>query len=138
MKLGQLLEDERTLRLAVLNACEGARVSREDPFAGVAASLVKNQIPAVVALQLEITDQAAILFAGGLYSALARGMSVDSALASARKAIWADYNDIEWGTPVLFMRVPDGRIFDVQLADVDLMEPDDAADAGLEIALEPG
>jgi len=111
--LGQLMGDERTLQLAVLNACEGARSSAEDAFAGVATSLVKSEIPSVIAMQFEITDDAAILFAGGFYSALARGAPVDAALAAARKAIWANYNDIEWGTPVLFMRVPDGRIFDV-------------------------
>ena len=111
--LGQLMADEVTLQLAVLNACEGARTGADDPFAGVAASLVKSEIPSVIAMQFEITDDAAILFAGGFYSALARGAPVDAALAAARKAIWANYNDIEWGTPVLFMRVPNGRIFDV-------------------------
>jgi hypothetical protein len=138
MKLGQLLADERTLRLAVLNACEGARTNREDPFAGVAASLVRNEIPSVVAMQFEITDEAAILFAGGLYAALARGSPVDAALASARKAIWADYNDIEWGTPVLFMRVPDGRIFDVR---VDVAQRADVAEldeAPLDVRLRAG
>jgi hypothetical protein len=114
MKLGQILQDERTLRLAVLNACEGARTDREDPFAGVAASLVRNEIPSVIAMQFEITDDAAIVFAEGFYSALARGAPVDAALASARKAIWADSNDVEWGTPVLFMRIPDGRVFDIR------------------------
>ena len=111
--LGQLMADELSLQLAVLNACEGARTGAEDPFAGVAASLVKSEIPSVIAMQFEITDDAAILFAGGFYSALARGAPVDAALAAARKAIWANYNDIEWGTPVLFMRVPDGKIFEV-------------------------
>ena len=115
MTLGHILQDERTLQLAVLNACEGARTSTKDPFAGVAASLVKSEIPSVVAMQFEITDSAAIVFAEGFYSALARGSPVDAALSSARKAIWAESNDVEWGTPVLFMRVPDGRVFDVRL-----------------------
>jgi hypothetical protein len=136
MKLGQLLADERTLRLAVLNACEGARADREDPFAGVAASLVKNEIPSVVAMQFEITDEAAIVFAGGLYGALARGSPVDAALASARKAIWADYNDIEWGTPVLFMRVPDGRIFDVDVTSAPIAElVDESEQRALDVGL---
>jgi hypothetical protein len=39
---------------------------------------------------------------------------VDASLAAARLAIFAENSDdIEWGTPVLFMRVADGRIFDV-------------------------
>jgi tetratricopeptide (TPR) repeat protein len=137
MKLGQLLADERTLRLAVLNACEGARTNREDPFAGVAASLVKNEIPSVVAMQFEITDKAAILFAGGLYAAVARGSPVDAALASARKAIWADYNDIEWGTPVLFMRIDDGRIFDVRADSLNLIREDNLDQPTLHAELVP-
>ncbi len=38
--LGMQLHDHRSLRLAVLNACEGARSSRKDPFSGVAQSLL--------------------------------------------------------------------------------------------------
>jgi hypothetical protein len=112
-QLGTMLADETTLRLAVLNSCEGARTSSDDPFAGTAASLVHREIPAVVAMQFEITDRAAVVFGGEFYAALADGYPVDSALAEARKAIFADQNDVEWGTPVLFMRVADGRIFDV-------------------------
>jgi CHAT domain-containing protein len=112
-ELATLLADETSLRLAVLNACEGARSSVSDPFSGVASSLVRREIPAVIAMQLEITDRAAITFASELYSALADGYAVDAALAEARKAIYADRNDVEWATPVLFMRVPDGRIFDI-------------------------
>jgi hypothetical protein len=112
-QLGTMLADETTLRLAVLNACEGARTSTTDPFAGVAASLVQREIPAVVAMQFEITDRAAIIFAEEFYAAIADGYAVDASLAEARKAIFASGNDIEWATPVLFMRVPDGRIFDV-------------------------
>jgi len=113
-ELGTMLADETTLRLAVLNACEGARSSVDDPFSGVATTLVRREIPAVVAMQLEITDRAAITFATELYAALADNYPIDSALAEARKAIFADENEVEWATPVLFMRVPDGRIFDVE------------------------
>jgi hypothetical protein len=112
-ELGTILHDCRSLRLAVLNACEGARTARDDPFAGVAASLVQREIPAVIAMQFEITDQAAVVFGEGFYEAVAAGFPVDAALAEARKSIFADQNDIEWGTPVLFMRVADGRIFEV-------------------------
>jgi CHAT domain-containing protein len=111
MHLGTILSDEASLRLIVLNACEGARSSITDPFAGVATSLVQREMPAVVAMQFEITDRAAIAFSSALYAALSDGYPIDAALAEARKAIFADQNDVEWGTPVLFMRVPDGQIF---------------------------
>jgi hypothetical protein len=112
-ELGTILHDCTSLRLAVLNACEGARSARTDPFAGVAASLVQSEIPAVIAMQFEITDNAAVVFSEGFYEAIAAGFPVDAALAEARKAIYADHNDTEWGTPVLFMRVPDGRVFEI-------------------------
>ena len=75
--------------------------------------MIEREIPAVIGMQFEITDRAAIVFASEFYSALADGLPVDSSVAEARKAIYADRNDIEWGTPVLFMRVADGRLFDV-------------------------
>jgi len=112
--LGVMLHDHPTLRLAVLNACEGARSSCTDPFAGAAMTLVQQGIPAVVAMQFEITDEAAIVFAREFYAAIADGYPVDASLAEARKAIFATGNDVEWGTPVLYMRLPDGQIFGVQ------------------------
>jgi CHAT domain len=113
VKLGTILSDHTSLRLAVLNSCEGGRTAAEDPFSGVASSLVQKQIPAVLAMQFEITDKAAILFAEEFYAALAASYPVDSALAEGRKAIYSAGNDLEWGTPVLLLRVRDGRIFDI-------------------------
>ena len=113
-KLGAILHVEDSLRLAVLNSCEGARASLSDPFSSVATGLIEHEIPAVIGMQFEITDRAAILFSGEFYAALADGRAVDESLSQARMAIFADNNDIEWGTPVLFMRVTDGRLFDVQ------------------------
>lgn len=127
--LGALLHDERTLRIAMLNACEGARTSLTDPFSGVAQSLVRQGVPAVIAMQFEITDDAAITIAHEFYGAIADGYPVDGALAEARKALFAQGNDIEWGTPVLYMRSPDGHIFEI-----DHVEPcvGSLPDAGLD------
>ncbi len=112
-RIGTILHDHPSLRLVVLNSCEGARNSLTDPFAGVAAGLIRQGVPAVVAMQFEITDEAAITFAGEFYAALAQGFPVDAAVAEARKAIYIQPNDIEWGTPVLYMRSSDGVLFDL-------------------------
>ena len=112
--LGIMLRDHRSLRLAVLNSCEGARGDRADPFSGTAQSLVQQGIPAVVAMQFEITDDAAITFGHVLYEAIADGYPLDAATTEARKAIYADGNLTEWGTPVVYLRAPDGHIFDIQ------------------------
>jgi hypothetical protein len=111
--LGMILHDETTLRLALLNCCEGGRTSATDPFAGVCQSLVQQGIPAVIAMQFAISDRAAITLTHEFYTALAEGLPVDTALAEARKGIFAENNDVEWGTPVLYMRMPNGQIFDV-------------------------
>jgi len=112
--LGVLLHDHSPMRLAVLNACEGGRAARTDPFGGVAQSLSLQGLPAVIAMQFKITDEAAILFAQEFYSAVADGYPVDAALASSRFAIFSQGWSPEWGTPVLYLRAPDGKIFDVQ------------------------
>ncbi len=111
--LGMLLHDSRSLRLAVLNACEGARAGAADPFGGVAQSLIRQGIPAVVAMQFEVTDTAAVRFAHELYLAIADGLPVDAATVEARKGVFAASGDVEWGTPVLYLRAPDGAIFDI-------------------------
>ena len=97
----------------MLNSCEGARTSRLDPFAGSAQSLVQQGIPAVVAMQFEISDEVAIVIAHEFYAALAAGYPVDAALAEARKAAFTGGSSAEWGIPVLYLRAADGRIFGV-------------------------
>ncbi len=115
-ELSTILSDARSIRLAVLNSCEGARASAHDPFSGSAQSLVAGGIPAVVAMQFEITDEAAIVFGHELYAAVADGYPIDAAVAESRRAIFGAGNDVEWGTPVLYMRSGDGRIFDMEAA----------------------
>jgi ribosomal protein L7/L12 len=110
--LGSMLQDEESLRLVVLNSCEGARTSRIDPFSGVAASLLEFDIPAVVGMQFEITDEAAIAFSDSFYTQLAQGLPVDAALGPARRAIVAADKGAEFGTPVLFLRTADARLFE--------------------------
>jgi hypothetical protein len=105
------LRDHQSVRLVILNACEGARSSRTDPFAGTAQTLIRAGVPAVIAMQFEVTDDAAITFSSELYTSIALGDSVDRALSEARKAIYLDGNELEWATPVLYLRSPDSRIF---------------------------
>ncbi|UCC63074.1 MAG: CHAT domain-containing protein [Anaerolineae bacterium] len=113
-KLARLLADQRALRLAVLNACESGRMAGTDVFSSTAASLVRAGLPAVVAMQFEITDKAAIELAHIFYGSVAEGLSVDAALAEARKSISiASPDTFEWGFPVLYTHAPEGRIFEV-------------------------
>jgi len=98
--------------MVVLNSCLGAKGSGTDVFSSTASILVRRGVSAVVAMQYEISDRAAVEFARSLYEALADSMPVDAAVAEARKAVsLALNNTVEWGTPVLFMRSPDGALF---------------------------
>lgn len=112
-ELGTILHDHRSLRLVVLNSCDGARAGALDPYSGCAQNLVRQGIPAVIAMQFAITDQAAIAFSRTFYSALATGTPIDSAAADARKAVYAAGHPVEWATPVVYLRTADGKVFDV-------------------------
>jgi tetratricopeptide (TPR) repeat protein len=112
--LGMQLHDHRSLRLAVLNACEGARSSRQDPFSGVAQSLLQQRVPAVIAMQFEISDAAAKVFASEFYRAVAEGNPVDAAVCESRKALFKEEYGQEWATPVLYMRSQEGQLFELQ------------------------
>jgi hypothetical protein len=110
----RLLADHDPLRLAVLNSCDTAQGSQADVFSSTATTLVRRGTPAVVAMQFQITDDAAVQFSRVFYAAVAHGMPIDAAVAEARKSVALQVaNSYEWGTPVLFMRSRDGVLFRV-------------------------
>ena len=108
-----IIGDATSVRLVFLNACEGAQLAMTDAFTGVAMGLVRAGIPAVVAMQFEITGGAAVWFSSEFYKALADGYPVDAAVSEGRKAIYSEMGSVEWATPVLYMRASDGLIFEL-------------------------
>jgi serine/threonine protein phosphatase PrpC len=112
-RFADLLRQARPMpRLVVLNSCSGAATGGNDLFAGTAAALVRGGVSAVVAMQYEISDNAATAFARGLYSAIARGRGVDDAVSSGRIAILGTSGrTLEWITPVLYLRGPHAQLF---------------------------
>jgi hypothetical protein len=99
-------------RLVVLNSCQGGAASTSDLFAGTAASLARSGVAAVTAMQYSVTDTAAIAFARGFYSALARARGIDEAVSSGRVAILGTSGrTLEWLTPILYLRGHDSRLF---------------------------
>jgi hypothetical protein len=112
--LSLLLRDHASLRLVLLNACDTGRAGALDPFSSTAGALVRRGIPAVVAMQYEISDRAAIEFTRTFYGALADGLPIDVAVMEARRAVkLAHRSSLEWGTPVLYLRSTHARIFDL-------------------------
>jgi hypothetical protein len=111
--VAKLLADSPELRLAVLNACEAGRGTSADPLAGMAQTLIRIGVEAVVAMQFAISDPAAIEFARRFYAEVAKNRPVDLAVTEARIAMSRGFGS-EWATPVLYMRSPDGQLFDVR------------------------
>ncbi len=132
--IATLLHDSDSLRVVVLNACEGARVSAQNPFTGVAPHLIRRGIPAVIAMQFPISDPAALQFSSDVYRTLADGYPIDAAVNEARRAIYFNGSVLEWGTPVLFMRADDGTIFLKENAMADDPKTDKPARGGINIS----
>lgn len=99
------------VRLAILGACETGRRAGLGEWGGVAAALVRADVPAIIANQYSILDSSAIAFARKLYTALAGGLPLESAVQAGRiEAYNADRTGRDWGVPVLYLRA-DGALF---------------------------
>ncbi len=110
--LAMLLGDSG-VALAVLNACDSG-TQPGGPFAGVAPALVRAGLPAVVAMQAPMPDRSARAFARSLYAALAGGWPLDAAVTEGRKAVAlaVGLNAPDWAMPVLYLRAPDGMLWE--------------------------
>jgi hypothetical protein len=97
-------------RLIVLNACSGA-ITQDVPFSGLAQGFLRQGVPAVVAMQASITDDAALIFTRYFYRDLVEIGAVDTSLTEARLRMQGNGHPVEWGTPVLYMRALSGQLF---------------------------
>ncbi len=119
----EVLKDLRQLRLVSLIACDGGAPAGLDPFSGLGPALVCRGVPAVVAMRREISLPAATRFAEHLYAELGRSGQVDVAVNEARLRLYLadsespDSESLEWGTPVLFMHLREGRLWNVEPSD---------------------
>ena len=104
-----------SVRLAVLNACESARTDPADSFAGVAPRLVQAGLPAVIAMQTFLPDEAAAKFARAFYRALADGWPLDAAVTASRQALFGHSPESSiWSIPVLYLSAPDGILWEAE------------------------
>jgi len=102
------------LRLVFLNSCNGAENTPSQPFSGLARSLVRSGVPAVVAMQYPVSDLAATELTSKFYLALLKRYPVDAALTVARQSIYVTWGySLEWTTPVLYMLQSDDMAFDL-------------------------
>lgn len=100
------------VRVAVLGACETGRRDGVSPWTGIAPAVMKQGIPAVLAMQYRVSDSEAIAFSKRFYTALAAGLTLDEAVSLGRREMYNQSNQgYEWAVPVLYMRSPDGIVF---------------------------
>jgi hypothetical protein len=81
-------------------------------YSGLAQALVLADVPAVVGMQLKISQDAAAEFTYQFYQALSAALPIDEALIQARRKIYAsEEGTFSWGIPVLYLQSRDGRIW---------------------------
>ncbi|MEZ5218226.1 MAG: CHAT domain-containing protein [Ilumatobacteraceae bacterium] len=111
MAFANLVGKSRTLDLVVLNSCESFRVVDGQPYASLAAKLVRVGRSAVIAMQFKISDDAAIKFSEELYHRIVVDRyGIDRAVAEARMAVMG-VNEMEFATPVLYLRDGNTELF---------------------------
>ncbi|MBK1648393.1 tetratricopeptide repeat protein [Rhabdochromatium marinum] len=113
-KLAPLLSDYR-IPIMVLNACQSARIDEraDDPFASVAAALLKAGIRSVVAMGYNLYVSAAQQFVPAFYDRLIESGEVAEATRAGRRAMLAQdarvcargtYPLRDWLVPVLYQQ----------------------------------
>jgi hypothetical protein len=101
--------------IVLLQACESGRLSDSEAFVGVASRVVQQNIPVVVAMQYKVSNITASIFARSFYEEIAKGKPVDQAAQIGRRRIALSpmqNKSRDFATPVLFMRVQDGHLFE--------------------------
>jgi hypothetical protein len=95
-------------RLIVLASCQSASSSAGDAFSALGPRLAQSGIPAVIAMQGNISMETVAKFMPVFFAELNRDGQIDRAMAVGRGSVrmHADY----W-MPVLFMRLKSGRIW---------------------------
>ena len=110
--LGPYLRDHDPLRLVVLNACRSARIDTTDPFGGMAQGLVQQDCHR--GRRHAVPHQRRRRRRRSPASSTARSPtgcpSTRRSAAPARPC--SPGSSDEWATPVLFLRSPDGNIFE--------------------------
>lgn len=106
----QIMLKNRGIKVAILNACKSASHNTHSAFSGMAPALIKAQIPAVIAMQFNVPDTTALSFALNLYRYLVSGYPLETAVTEMRKGAF-NKDKYFWGIPVLYMRAPDGMLW---------------------------
>lgn len=78
------------LRLAVISGCQTARTLHTQGFNDLARELLRQRVPAVIAMQFSISDEGGLKFAEVLYREIAKGVELERAVHAARRVLLED------------------------------------------------
>jgi tetratricopeptide (TPR) repeat protein len=105
------IEDGNLPRMVVLLSCQsgagGELDPAQEPRLSLAARLVEQGVPAVVAMQESISVKTGRQFLRELFEELKEECLIDQSVATARRAV---YERPDWWMPVLFMNMTSGRL----------------------------
>lgn len=112
LQLGIML-NRTGLRLVVLDACSTGQLAT-DPFRSVAPALIRAQIPAVIAMQFQVPEEATAAFSAEFYRAITEGLPLDACVTEGRRAVMniSGLGRPDWSIPVAYTRAQDGKLFD--------------------------
>ena len=111
--LAMLLQNFNALRLVVLNACEGARNSRTGSLCRRGPGAGEGSHTGSDRHAVRDNRRRGDRLLQRVLQGRRQGHPIDAACSRARLALLGEGNDVEWGTPVLYLRAPNGRVFDV-------------------------
>jgi hypothetical protein len=109
-----LFPQKHQVRLVLFAACQsgGGEQRVGQPLAGLAPALLRVGIPAVIAMQDEISVRGASAFSGAFYQELTTHGYIDTAAVEARREInRREPSRGEWVIPVLYLQSQDPRLF---------------------------
>ncbi len=98
------LFDHHKPGLIVFQTCESGKLSSGQAFAGIASQLMHRNIPAIIAMQYKISNNAAVTFAQEFYELwLVKDAPVDVAVQKARYLLRETFKDCcEYAIPIVF------------------------------------
>jgi hypothetical protein len=91
--------------VVLLQMCEGAMSDPQHSFSDIAAHVVMQSVPVVIAMQFEISVASASTFAQAFYAALLQAADVEYAVQAARRAVvdkTGGHELRDYATPVVY------------------------------------
>jgi hypothetical protein len=111
-QLDTLFPHDHQVRLVMFATCHSGEQMVNQPLAGLAPSVLQVGVPAVIAMQDQISKRTAAAFTSMLYRELAETGMVDTAVVEARREVFRKYpKESGWAVPVLYLQNDDPRLF---------------------------